>query len=147
MDKKEVIIQSAEEMQKVGKYLANEILKEILEDRKAIVIGLEGDLGSGKTTFVQGIAKGLGIKEKITSPTFVIMRKYDFLYHIDCYRIQSEDLLELDFKEIINQPKNIVLIEWAERVKKILPKDVIWMKFEYLGRDKRKIIYEEINSN
>jgi len=62
-------------MQKVGKYLSNEILKEILENKKAIVIGLEGDLGSGKTTFVQGIAKGLGIKEKITSPTFVIMKE------------------------------------------------------------------------
>ena len=147
MNKKEVIIQSAEEMQKVGKYLSNEILKEILENKKAIVIGLEGDLGSGKTTFVQGIAKGLGIKGKITSPTFVIMREYDFLYHIDCYRIQSEDLLELDFKEIIKQPGNIIVIEWAERVKKILPKDTIWMKFEYLGKDKRKIIYEEINSN
>ena len=147
MNKKEVIIQSAKEMQKVGKYLANEILKEILEDRKAIVIGLEGDLGSGKTTFVQGIAKGLGIKEKITSPTFVIMRKYDFLYHIDCYRIKSKDLLELDFKEIIKQSGNIVVIEWAERIKKVLPKDVIWMKFEYLDKDKRKIIYEEINSN
>ncbi len=147
MNKKEVIIQSAEEMQKVGKYLSNEILKEILENKKAIVIGLEGDLGSGKTTFVQGIAKGLGIKGKITSPTFVIMRKYDFLYHIDCYRIKSKDLLELDFKEIIKQSGNIVVIEWAERIKKVLPKDVIWMKFEYLDKDKRKIIYEEINSN
>jgi len=147
MNKKEVIIQSAEEMQKVGKYLSNEILKEILENKKAIVIGLEGDLGSGKTTFVQGIAKGLGIKEKITSPTFVIMKKYDFLYHIDCYRIKSKDLLELDFKEIIKQSGNIVVIEWAERIKKVLPKDVIWMKFEYLDKDKRKIIYEEINSN
>jgi len=134
-------------MQKVGKYLSNEILKEILENKKAIVIGLEGDLGSGKTTFVQGIAKGLGIKGKITSPTFVIMRKYDFLYHIDCYRIKSKDLLELDFKEIIKQSGNIVVIEWAERIKKVLPKDVIWMKFEYLDKDKRKIIYEEINSN
>ncbi len=134
-------------MQKVGKYLSNEILKEILENKKAIVIGLEGDLGSGKTTFVQGIAKGLGIKGKITSPTFVIMKKYDFLYHIDCYRIKSKDLLELDFKEIIKQSGNIVVIEWAERIKKVLPKDVIWMKFEYLDKDKRKIIYEEINSN
>jgi len=75
------------------------------------------------------------------------MKKYDFLYHIDCYRIKSKDLLELDFKEIIKQSGNIVVIEWAERIKKVLPKDVIWMKFEYLDKDKRKIIYEEINSN
>jgi len=151
MNKKEVIIQSAKEMQKVGKCLAEEILKEILKNEKAIVIGLEGDLGSGKTTFIQGLARGLKIKERITSPTFVIMKKYKFskgeLYHIDCYRIESRDLFELDFKEIINKPKNIVVIEWANRVKKSLPKDTFWMKFEYLDKDKRNIAYEEISYN
>lgn len=138
MNSKEIITKSAQEMQKVGGVLAQEIL---LENNKiALVIGLEGDLGSGKTTFVQGLAKGLGIKDKVTSPTFVIMKRYDFFYHIDCYRIKDKDLLELDFKEIISQSKNIIVIEWAERVKKILPKNTLWLKFEYLGKDERKIV-------
>jgi tRNA threonylcarbamoyladenosine biosynthesis protein TsaE len=146
----EIITQSAEQTQKIGKILAEEIIKSNLKINKALVIGLEGDLGSGKTTFIQGLAKGLIIKERITSPTFVIMKKYSFrsktpkrvgwFYHIDCYRIGPKDLLDLDFKEILNQPQNLIVIEWAERVKKILPKDIIWLKFEYLDQDKRRMI-------
>jgi len=136
----EIITKSAEETQKVGRFLAEEIIKNKPDKNKAVIIALEGDLGGGKTTFVQGFAKGLGIKQRITSPTFVIMKKYNFLYHIDCYRIKDKDLLELDFKEIISQTKNIVVIEWAERVKKILPQNTLWLKFEYLDKNKRKII-------
>ncbi|MBC8295656.1 MAG: tRNA (adenosine(37)-N6)-threonylcarbamoyltransferase complex ATPase subunit type 1 TsaE [Pelagibacterales bacterium] len=136
----EIITKSAGETQKVGRFLAGEIKKEKRVEGKAVIIALEGDLGGGKTTFVQGFAKGLGIKDKITSPTFVIFKKYDFFYHIDCYRIKDKDLLELDFNEIINNYKNIVIIEWAEKIKKILPKNTLWMKFEYLDKNKRKII-------
>ncbi len=136
----EIITKSAGETQKVGKFLAEEIIKEKKEKNKAVIIALEGDLGGGKTTFVQGFAKGLGIKQRITSPTFVIMKKYDFLYHIDCYRIEDKDLLELDFKEIIDNKHNLVVIEWAEKVKKILPKNALWLKFEYLDKNKRKIV-------
>lgn len=143
----ETIINNTQQMQKMGKDLAERILKG--DSKKALIIGLEGELGSGKTTFIQGLAKGLGIKEHITSPTFVIMKKYNFskgkLYHIDCYRIDLKDLIELDFKEIINNPKNIVVIEWAEKVKDILPNNIIWMKFEYIDKNKRKLVYEEIN--
>ncbi len=145
MNKKqtEIIINNAQEMQKMGNDLAEKILKK--NKNKALIIGLEGELGSGKTTFIQGLAKGLGIEELITSPTFVIMKKYDFskgkLYHIDCYRIDLKDLIELDFKEIINNPENIVVIEWAEKIKDILPNNTIWMKFEYLNKDKRKVGY------
>ena len=139
----ENIINNTQEMQKMGKDLAEKILKK--EKNKALIIGLEGELGSGKTTFIQGLAKGLGIKELITSPTFVIMKNYSFskgkLYHIDCYRIESKDIIELDFNEIINNPKNIVVIEWAEKIKDILPNNVIWMKFEYLDKNKRKVTY------
>ncbi|MBU2068176.1 tRNA (adenosine(37)-N6)-threonylcarbamoyltransferase complex ATPase subunit type 1 TsaE [Patescibacteria group bacterium] len=139
MKSKEIITKSDQETKK----LAGEIAQEILETarKEALVIGLEGDLGSGKTTFIQGVAQGLGIKDKITSPTFVIMKKYNSFYHIDCYRIESNDLLELGFKEIISQPGNIVMIEWAERVKDILPKNTIWIKFEYLYKNKRRITY------
>jgi len=136
----EIITKSAEETQKVGRFLAEEFIKNKPNKNKAVIIALEGDLGGGKTTFIQGFAKGLKIKDKITSPTFVIMKKYNFLYHIDCYRIKDKDLLELDFKEIINNNKNIVVIEWAERVKKILPQNALWLKFEYLDKNKRKII-------
>lgn len=138
-----IVTKSAQETKKAGEFLAQEIIK----SKKTLIIGLEGELGSGKTTFIQGMAKGLKIKERITSPTFVIMKKFKFgpvshlkyFYHIDCYRVQSKDLLDLGFKEIISQP-NIVVIEWAEKIKKILPKDTFWIRFEYLDKYKREII-------
>ena len=146
----EIITKNTEQTQKAAKVLAQEIRNQSEQRKEALVIGLEGELGSGKTTFVQGLAKGLGIKDKLTSPTFVIMKKYKLrttsykiratnFYHIDCYRIKSRDLLDLDFKEIIKQPKNVIIIEWAERVKKILPQDTLWIKFEYLNLNERKI--------
>ena len=136
----EIITKSAKETQRVGMFLAEEFIKNKPDKNKAVVVALEGDLGGGKTTFIQGFAKGLGIKDKITSPTFVIMKKYDFLYHIDCYRIKDKDLLELDFNEIISNNCNFIVIEWAERVKKILPKNTLWLKFEYIDKNKRKIL-------
>lgn len=144
MNNIEIVTENTKETQKVGEFLAQEIIK----SKKTLIIGLEGELGSGKTTFIQGMAKGLKIRERITSPTFVIFKKFKlgpvphlkYFYHIDCYRLNSpQDLLDLGFKEIISQP-NIVVIEWAEKIKKILPKDTFWIKFEYLDRDKREII-------
>jgi len=136
----EIVTKSAKETQRVGMFLAEEFIKNKPDKNKAVVVALEGDLGGGKTTFIQGFAKGLGIKDKITSPTFVIMKKYNFLYHIDCYRIKNKDLLELDFNEIISNNCNFIVIEWAERVKKILPKNTLWLKFEYIDKNKRKIL-------
>ena len=135
MNNIEIITENAKETQKVGEILAQEIKK----GQKALIIGLEGELGSGKTTFIQGLAKGLKIKERITSPTFVIIKKIGWFYHIDCYRVKSKDLLDLGFREIISQP-NLVVIEWAEKIKKILPKNTFWIKFEYLDKNKRKMI-------
>ncbi|GAI08671.1 unnamed protein product [marine sediment metagenome] len=116
----------------------------------AFVLGLVGELGGGKTTFLQGFAKGLGIKEKILSPSFVIMKRFDIkhktptpfkaFYHIDCYRIEKvKEILNLDFKEIISNPQNIVAIEWADRLWKILPKDTLVLEFEFKNRSKRKV--------
>ena len=99
-----------------------------------------GFLEAGKTTFIQSFTKGLGIRGRLTSPTFVLMKKYGNLYHLDCYRIKDhKDVLALDFAEIINEPKNIIAIEWAEKIKKVLPKDTIWIKFKILPNNKRKI--------
>lgn len=134
---------------KLGKILAKEILKAGLS-KKAKVLGLIGDLGGGKTTFLQGFAKGLGIKNKILSPTFVILKKFQvsgfnfhYFFHIDCYRIQKEkELLDLRFKEIIQDPKNIIAIEWADRIRKILPKNTLILKFKFINKNKRKIVVE-----
>lgn len=162
--KKTYLTKNPTQTKKLGKILAAELLKkvkgkkrtgfslskEILKTKPlkgALVVGLEGDLGGGKTTFLQGFARGLGIKEKILSPTFVIMRKFhvscsmfhDF-YHIDCYRIKKpREILNLEFKEIIFNPQNIIAIEWADRIRKILPKKTIIFKFEFLDQTKRKI--------
>ena len=133
---------SSAQTQKIGRVLAKEILKTPLR-KKARVLGLTGNLGGGKTTFLQGFAWGLRIKEKINSPTFVIMKRFKNFYHFDCYRIQKQkDILDLGFEKIINNPKNIVAIEWADKIKKIIPKDTLWIKFEHLGGNKRRIVIE-----
>ncbi len=133
-------------------HLAGKFARDMLEtpDRKpkgAFVVGLKGDLGSGKTTFAQGFARSLGIQEKVLSPTFVIIKSYPLrrsearpakrggkiqnLYHIDCYRIKDEkDILKLGWDNIVSDPKNIILIEWPERIQKILPKDAMSISFE-----------------
>jgi len=136
--KKTYISKSSEETQKIGEEIGKKV-------KGGAVVLLFGALGGGKTTFTQGFAKGLGIKEKILSPTFVIMKKFDNFYHIDCYRLKDEkDLLELGFKEIIKDKKNVVLIEWSERVKKIMPKDTVKISFKDIGKNKREI---DITSN
>ena len=133
--------------QKIAKQLARDVLKN-KNNKKSFVLALEGDLGSGKTSFVQGFAKGLGIKEKILSPTFILMKKFTIhnsqfknFYHLDCYRLQKpKEILNLGFKEIISNPQNIVVIEWADRIKKILPKDIVWIKFTFIDEKTREII-------
>lgn len=109
------------------------------------VLCLYGDLGSGKTSFVQGLAKGLGIEGRIISPTFIIARQYEMgdlnFYHIDLYRTQSmHDLLSIGMDEILENKNNIVAIEWSEKLLDLLPKKRIDLKFEYIGKEKRKII-------
>ena len=145
-----ILTVNCEETKKVGQLLAKKFLTSPLK-KKAFIIGMEGELGGGKTTFVQGFAGGIGIREKILSPTFVILKrfkitklKYKNFYHIDCYRTEKlKDILELGFKEIISNPENIVAIEWADRIKKILPKDTFWIKFKFLDKEKRQIIFNK----
>ena len=113
----------------------------------ALVVGLYGELGSGKTTFTQDIAKIFGIKEDITSPTFVIEKMYDIkhkdfkkLIHIDAYRLDSaKELLALEWKRILSDPKNIIFIEWPERVIEVLPKNHAKIFFKFLTENEREI--------
>ena len=131
---------SKKQTEQLAKMLAKEILKYKNTKKNALVFGLVGNLGAGKTTFIQAFAKGLKIKRRLTSPSFVLMKNYGNLYHIDCYRIKNhKDVLALDFKEIVSNPKNIVLIEWAERIRKILLKNTVWIKFEIINQNQRKI--------
>ncbi len=126
----------------LGKLLARTIFRERkTNNKKALVLALSGELGGGKTTFVQGFMAGAGIKKKITSPTFVLLKNYKLIYHIDCYRLKkAKELLDLGLREILINPKNIVLIEWPEIVKKYLPKSAIWIKFKYGKKENERII-------
>lgn len=91
---------------------------------------LEGDLGTGKSVLVRGVAAGLGIAKQITSPTFVIMKVYEVenhatikkLVHVDAYRIEVNDLFQIGLKEYLNDPETVVFIEWGDKVKKDLKK-------------------------
>lgn len=130
--------------------LAGTFLEKLKVQYEATVIGLSGDLGSGKTTFVQAIAKEFGIIEHVTSPTFVIMKKYGIkhshfntLVHIDAYRLESgAELAALAFNEIVGNSKNIIFIEWPERVKEVLPKNMIKIKFVFVDETARDITYK-----
>lgn len=131
------ITHSPEETQKVSKDIVHELLlysTSAVRKRGAVVVGLYGNLGAGKTSLTQGVAKALGVLENIVSPTFVIEKIYalDFasrplthLIHIDAYRLEkSSELLRLGWNEIISDPNNLILIEWPENVAEIMPEHV-----------------------
>ena len=122
--------------------------KEFVKNEEgALVVGLYGDLGSGKTAFTQAVAKCLGVKENVTSPTFVIEKIYkldhknfDHLIHIDAYRLSGgNELLHLGWDEIAKNPKNIIFIEWPERVSEILPDDIKKIHFTFVDEKTRVI--------
>jgi len=131
---------------KETKEIAENIAKGLKKER---IFALKGDLGAGKTAFVQGFAKGLGISQKITSPTFVLMNKFSAknkknFYHFDLYRIKNKkELKNLFIEDILLNKNNVVCIEWPERIKDILPEETIYIKIKILSENKRKIIYGE----
>ena len=103
----------------------------------ALVIGLIGDLGAGKTTFAQGIAEALGVRDAVVSPTFTIERIYKInhphfshLTHLDAYRLEtSEELAHLGWDNLVSDERALVLVEWADRVRDILPADTLFVHF------------------
>jgi tRNA threonylcarbamoyladenosine biosynthesis protein TsaE len=127
--------QSAKETQQLGYELGQKI-------KKGGLVLLFGGLGSGKTTFVQGLARGLGIKQRVNSPTFIVARRYDlagrFFYHVDLYRLTSlEDVRGIGLEEMWIG-RNVVVIEWPELVEQIVPKHVK-VRFAILGENEREI--------
>ena len=137
------ITKSARETEKFAEAFAREVLR--LKTKKAILIGLEGELGAGKTTFAKGFARGLGIKEEMKSPTFILMRVFRsptsrgsrtsgrHFFHIDAFRA------ELDFSEFLKSPRNILLIEWSDKVRKIMPKKYFQFRFKHIAKNSREI--------
>lgn len=134
---------------------ATTFLNSITLGSAATIVCLKGDLGAGKTTFTQAVAKIMGVSETVTSPTFVIEKIYELanqskgfnhLIHIDTYRLASADeLAKLGFTEIINDPANLIFIEWPERVKTLLAdREVNLISFSHVNETTRSIHFEKI---
>jgi tRNA threonylcarbamoyladenosine biosynthesis protein TsaE len=148
-----MLSKSKAQTQKMAAKLAKKIISEGVE-KHARVLALVGDLGAGKTAFTQGFIKSLRIKTHIPSPTFVIYRRYPInlkfkiknlkyrnIYHFDLYRIQKpKEIIDLDFKNIIKNPENIVLIEWPEKILKYLPKDTILVNFKHGKKVNERVV-------
>ena len=140
-----IVTKSVQQTRELGEKVARELTG-------GSILVLYGELGSGKTTFVQGLAKGLGIKKRVISPTFIIIRSYalksqklKFFYHIDLYRVEDqEDLQGLGLEEILADPQNIIAIEWAENLGDLLPKKRWDVWFEYIEEEKRKITWKKM---
>ena len=113
----------------------------------ALVVGLYGDLGSGKTTFTQAVARIFNIQEDITSPTYVIEKIYDInhhdfkkLVHVDAYRLDSaKELSVLEWDKTLSDSRNIIFIEWPERVLKALPENHVKVFFKFISEFEREI--------
>ena len=111
---------------------------------KPIVVELTGDVGAGKTTFVRGFAEGLGITEPITSPSFTISKSYAIpggktLVHYDFYRLPDPGLMAEDLEENLNDPNSIVIVEWADSVADLLPKDHTKIQIKYCDDGTREV--------
>ena len=143
------ISNSIDETEKIATDWLADISDKYAAGGEALVIGLSGHLGAGKTAFVKAVAKTLGVKEEVTSPTFVVMKLYDLgtgavpkgfpwkrLVHIDAYRLEkAEELDALDWEGLVSDKNNLIMVEWPENIKSAIPADSAMIKFENV-RDK-----------
>lgn len=136
-----MIINSEQEMLDFGADFAKH-----LTSTGPIVIELLGDVGTGKTTFTRGLAKGLSIKTPVTSPSFTISKSYALpnsngrLIHYDFYRLPDPGLMLEDLQENLQNPKNIIIIEWGESVANILPENHIKIEIKYNDDSSREVV-------
>ncbi|MDD2216371.1 MAG: tRNA (adenosine(37)-N6)-threonylcarbamoyltransferase complex ATPase subunit type 1 TsaE [Eubacteriales bacterium] len=135
---KEIQIKNQLETENFGLALADKLVP-------GSVVALTGDLGAGKTTLTKAIAKGLGIQSMVTSPTFLIIQEYKDgrlpLYHFDLYRINDEDEMdELGYEEYF-YGDGVCVLEWADRIKGLLPENTLWIHIKY-GNEENERIYK-----
>ena len=131
-----MVIKDTEAMQNFGMQFAQTL-------QAPTVIELLGDVGAGKTTFVQGLAKGLGVQENVTSPSFTISKEYQGnncrLVHYDFYRLNDPGLMMSDLLDKLHDPHNIIVIEWGKNVTNILPKKHPKIAFQCLDDGSRLV--------
>jgi tRNA threonylcarbamoyladenosine biosynthesis protein TsaE len=140
-----IVSKSLSDTEKIARDFIEKISMGIYNN--ALVVGLYGDLGSGKTTFTQAIARIFNIKEDVTSPTFVIEKiyplednKFKNLIHIDAYRLDSaKELSVLDWERTLSDSRNIIFIEWPERVIEVLPENHAKIFFKFMSEFEREI--------
>ncbi len=129
---------------------ADALIASLVPGATATVVGLRGDLGAGKTTLVQALARSLGVATPVVSPTFVIAKFYettderwDKLIHIDAYRIEDPKELEiLGWQKMIESPNILVVVEWPERIESILPEGTVRYEIEHI-EDQRRIMKKQ----
>lgn len=142
--RQELVLRSIEELER----FAAEFLRSLMKNEtRATVIGLTGDLGSGKTAFTKTLGKALGVGEEITSPTFVIARFYNLhdrpwqrLVHVDAYRIDDPaELAPLKWDMLLADPAHLVVVEWPERLGKKFPSDALVLQFTFIDERTRRV--------
>lgn len=141
----EIITHSSLETQNIAKDIGQKL-------KGGEILALVGGLGAGKTTFVQGLALGLGITQRIISPTFILVRRYQmyqryqkpmYFYHVDLYRLEHDiekEVINLGLPDILGKKDAIVVIEWAEKIKNILPNTAKWITFAVPNENTRGIL-------
>jgi len=143
----EKVIKNEIELARLAQDLASKVLVEETSI-EAKVIGLVGELGTGKTTFAKYFLAALGVEEEVLSPTFILMKNYVLnglgfkkAVHADCYRLDNpvEALRGLGFEKILKDGESTVLVEWAERIKDMLPVDTIWVELVHNSGDSRQV--------
>ena len=151
-----IISESPKETRILAAFLTQAILNYhyyCLNKKNALIISLEGDLGAGKTEFMKGIAESLKLKNDVLSPTFLIMKNIDLpekyhnnfscLWHLDCYRLKNlKELKSLGFEDIIKDKKNLIFIEWGQKIKKLLPAKSWVIKFKTLDKNRRLLTFQ-----
>ena len=135
----EIISHTPQETERIGSLLGEMLTR-------GDIIALAGELGTGKTTFVRGMAQGMGIEGKeVASPSFTLVNEYEGplpLFHLDLYRLEDEqELLGIDYDEYI-RGDGVTVIEWADRIPQAVPRESLWIRLRYLGAELREIMFQ-----